>query len=623
MPPVAYPRVRAAKLYRAEARLLSSRRARLAVALLSLAFFLTSAHAAPAPAPPSAAATLPALAGKIAPKRVAAQTPAQKNKLAPKRAPKRTSTTALHQPPATRSPAPKTAVNPNSPAFKARSGATTALMTEGITTAVTPNLGYEPVQLGIFDENGMANQQRVNIPLSAQDLVGGAPALPRPEAIFPDPFGWNTWLRDRGIAIMLDNTDEYSGAITPPTKGLGLRQGSSDAGQYSLENDIDWEKLAGLTGFETHIVGVGRYGIPASRMFGDNINPSSEIYGGGGNVFFHLVYAYGEETLFGGRLNIAAGRMSMLSDFSSSPLYCTFMNNAFCGNLKTSTDNYARSSYPEANWAVRARGRPTNSTYLQIGVYFPETGIYTNSQQRTGFKFNGADISGVLTPIEAGWEPQFGKEHLQGHYKIGFAPDTSKHILGLYNPMTTPQVRVNPYHPDPATTPPGARHLLHGGWGAWVLVDQMLLRHHTKDTMEGGLIAFAGAYWDKDNIADRGELFDGGLIDTGFWPARPLDTVGVAFSYTGASNATRKAQRWQIAHGALPGPGQPYPSPGPLMWGSYGVQRWGATFEATYRIHVVPGIYFAPDFQYYFNPGMQRRLKDAAMLGFKSHVQLF
>ncbi|WP_241663679.1 carbohydrate porin [Oecophyllibacter saccharovorans] len=487
---------------------------------------------------------------------------------------------------------------------------------------------YDPVQYGIFDENGMALSQRVNLPLDQQNLISGAPPLPNPEAIFPN-MHWNKWLRDRGVAIMLDNTNEFAGAITSPRKGLGLKQGASNAGQYSLENDIDWERLAGLKGFETHIIGVGRYGIPASRMFGDNINPSSEIYGGGGNVFFHLVFFYGEETLFNGRLNIAAGRMSMLWDYSNSPIYCNFMNNAFCGNPKTSTDSYTRSSYPGTDWGIRVRGRPTNNIYIQVGAYFPDRGIYTTHENRTGFKFNGAEISGVQIPVEVGWEPQFGADRLQGHYKVGAAPDTSRHFLGVYNPPDARNnAKANMYTPDGFLVP-GTGRLRHFGWGIWALADQMILRHHTRDTMEGGLIAFAGAYWNNPSTSMRGKLYEVGLVDTGFWPSRPLDTVGVAFSYTGSDRYTRRAQAFQMAHGMSPPNGTPFwnnvgdTASGPLMWGSYGIQRWGSTLEAMYRIHVTRGVTFAPDFQYYFHPGMQRRLKDAAMLGFKSHIQLF
>ena len=495
-----------------------------------------------------------------------------------------------------------------------------------------PYSNYPSEEFGVFGENGRELLERVNIPLHEGDpLNNDGPPLPRPEAIL-QKMHWNEWLRERGVAIMLDNTNEFSGAITSPTKGLGLKQGSSNAGQYSLENDIDWNKLAGIRGFQTHIIGVGRYGIPASRMFGDNVNPSQEIYGGGGNVVFHLIHFYGEETLWGGRLNIAAGRMSTNTDFANSPIYCNFMNNAFCGNPKAVTDSYTRSSYPGSSWGARVRGRPTNSTYIQVGIYFPERGIYGVQENRTGFKFNGANISGVLTPIEVGWEPEFGKAKLPGHYKFGFAPDTSDHYLGVYNPpnrrnawqtrMTIPNC---PTCQGVGDEVPGTGIRRNFNWSLWFLADQMIMKHKTADTLEGGLVAFFDAYWNKADTAMRGKFYAFGLVDTGFWPARPLDTVGVSFSYTGSSRYTRDAQRFQIEHGMAPAPGSAYYQSGgaPLMWGSYGEQRWGGTFEVTYRIHVMRGVTFAPDFQYFFNPGMQRVLKDAAMLGFKSHIQLF
>ncbi|WP_249109668.1 carbohydrate porin [Parasaccharibacter sp. TMW 2.1891] len=495
-----------------------------------------------------------------------------------------------------------------------------------------PYSNYPTEEFGVFGENGRELLERVNIPLHEGDPTNNdGPPLPRPEALF-QKMRWNEWLRDRGVVVLLDNTNEFAGAITSPRKGLGLRQGSSNTGQYGFENDIDWYKLAGIPGFQTHVIGVGRYGIPASRMFGDNVNPSQEIYGGGGNVAFHLVYFYGEETLWGGRLNIAAGRMSMDSDFAISPIYCNFMNNAFCGNPKAVTDTYTRSSYPGSSWGARIRGRPTDSTYIQVGVYFPERGIYGVQQNRSGFKFNGGTISGVVTPIEVGWEPEFGKQQLPGHYKFGFSPDTSDHYLGVYSPpnrrnawrtrMTIPNC---PTCQGVGDEVPGTGIRRNFNWSMWFLADQMIMKNKTQDTPEGGLVAFFDAYWNKPATAMRGKLYAFGLVDTGFWPARPLDTVGVSFSYTGSSSYTRAAQRFQVDHGMAPEGATAYYASGgaPLLWGSYGVQRWGSTLEATYRIHVMRGVTFAPDFQYYFHPGMQRVLKDAAMLGFKSHIQLF
>ncbi|GBR50563.1 carbohydrate-selective porin B [Neokomagataea thailandica NBRC 106555] len=450
-------------------------------------------------------------------------------------------------------------------------------------------------------ENGEGPAQRVNAPLGQVAFSkGSVPPLPQPEALLPDPFGWNTYLRSHGVAIMLDNTNEFGGALTKPTPGYGLRQGSSNAGQYSLETDIDWERLAGITGFSTHAVAVGRYGIPASRMFGDLLmNPSSEIYGSGGNVVVHLVYFYGEETMWHGRLDVAAGRMPLLSDFSANPLYCNFMNNAFCGNPKASSDNTTHSSYPDAVWSARVRVRPTQATYIQTGVYFSQAGIYGVQQYRTGFKLNGADINGEAIPVEAGWEPSFKHGTLPGHYKVGYVWDTAEHNDNYYD-MNGNSFVLSGLSP----------RKIHGSWSAWALADQMVY-HHPGGTPNAGVTVLGGAYFNNEQTQTRAQWYGIGVLDRGFWKSRPLDAMGVNFAYVRASGRLSKTQALQLQYGE------------PLQNGAYGVQRFGMVLEAMYQIHVYRGITFAPDFQYFWNPGLQPNLRDAAMLGFKAHIQMF
>ena len=494
------------------------------------------------------------------------------------------------------------------PAIAAAEGATKA--PAPVTTVVQSKAGDKVTTVRVLapitvmdwpDQNSENPSVRVNTPLTIMSCdKEQVPPLPKPEALLTNPFGWNKWLRDRGIAIMMDNTNEYTGAITKPTPGYGLRQGSSNAGQYSLENDIDWEKLAGIRGFSTHAVVVGRYGIPASRMFGDNLNPSSEIYGAGGNVVVHLVYAYGEETLGNGHFDVAAGRIPFLNDFSANPLYCNFQNNAFCGNPKASSDNTTHSSYPDAVWAARIRVRPTKSTYIQTGVYFAQAGIYNNVQYRTGFKLNGADINGEAVPVEAGWEPLVGKDHLPGHYKVGYAIDNAPHKDNYYD------VNGNPYVISGL-----AQRTVNYSWAAWFLADQMVWRHHTPGNPDAGLVVLGGFYANSPRTQTRAQQYEIGFVDSGFWKARPLDGIGVNFTYVRVAGSVSDTQRLQLARGMS------------LMNGSYGIQNYGEVLEANYRIHVMRGVTFAPDFQYYFRPGGQAALHNAAMLGFKSHIQFF
>ncbi len=451
---------------------------------------------------------------------------------------------------------------------------------------------------------GTASAQTSLTPSENVSEQNKMPPLPKPEALLPGLFGLRPWLTDHGIAVLLDNRDEFSGIISGP------RQGATNSGQYSFETDIDWQRLAGLTGFSTHTVIVGRYGIPASRIFGDQINPSQEIYGAGGNTAAHLVYAFGEETLAGGRVDVAAGWMPLLNDFLASPLYCNYENNAFCGNPKESSNNFALSSYPDAGWAIRGRVRPIASVYIQSGIYFSQSNIYNYAENyRSGFTIDSSYINGEAFPIEAGWEPSFGSDHLPGHYKIGFVYDNNNHPSTYFDANGAPYALsgLSPKEVKGSTT-------------SYVLADQMLMRNGPGQT--DGLIALGGFVHNDPNVLNEENQFEAGLIDTGFWKARPLDTVAIGFDYQTISGGSTKTEELEEELGTLPAP-PPGEVPSYKPYTVTGLQSHAFVIEANYQIHVFRGVTFAPDFQYFIRPNAQTNLPDAAILGFWSHVELF
>ncbi len=448
---------------------------------------------------------------------------------------------------------------------------------------------------------------RVDTPLPAHSgYTTSVPPFAQPEALFPHGFGMTDWLRKRGIAFLLDNTNEFAGAITPPTKSYPnsqhfarYKQGASNAGQYAASVNVNWEQLIGLRGFSTHSIIVGRYGTTANRMFGDWLNHASEDYGGGGNVVVHLVMAYGEETLLGGRLSIAAGRMSEMSDFQNSPLFCNFQNGSICGRPKAATDSSFTSGYPAAVWGGRIRGRPSRFLYMELGLYAGENGIYKNEQHRTGFKFNGGNINGFRLPYEMGWEPIFGKNH-PGHYKIGGV------LMTAPNPDNYYDVNGQPY----ALTHRRA-DLHHDGYGAWFMADQHLLTHY-KDSKRG-ITALWGFLYNDKRIALREWEAYGGIIDRGLIRSRPFDTLGIAFTYEKIAPGVQATETMMLDNAQY----------NRLPNHATGVQRHAAVLEVNYAIHVWRGVIFQPLLEYFFRPNGQGNLRDAALLGFKSHVEIF
>lgn len=454
---------------------------------------------------------------------------------------------------------------------------------------------------------GNEPSKRVDTPLPEHDgYTTSVPPFSRPEAVFPHGFGMTDWLRKRGIAMLVDNTNEFAGAVTPPTKSYPnsqhfarYKQGASNAGQYAVSLNINWERLVGLRGFATHAITVGRYGTTANRMFGDWLNHASEDYGGGGNVVVHLVMAYGEETLMGGRLIIAAGRMPEMTDFQNSPLFCNFQNGSMCGRPKAATDSAFTSGYPAAVWAGRVRVRPARFFYLQTGLYAGENGIYQNKQHRTGFKFNGGNINGFRLPFEMGWEPIFGKNH-PGHYKIGGvlmtapSPDNYYDSEGLPYALTGRSPRTH-----------------HDGFGAWFMADQHIMNHyHDK---KRGITLLSGFLYNDKRIALREWQVYGALIDRGIFRSRPFDTFGVSFTYEKIAPGVQATEGMLINAGKF----------SKLPNHATGVQRHASVFEINYAIHVSRGIIFQPLLEYFIRPNGQGSLHNAALLGFKSHIEIF
>ncbi len=422
----------------------------------------------------------------------------------------------------------------------------------------------------------------------------GAPPLPAPEALVPQV---NTELSKYGLAVLLDDTDEFEGIISGP------RTGAANAGQYGLELDVDGEKLAGIRGLTAHVVTVGRYGIPASPMFGDNIAPSQEIYGAGGNVANHLVFAYLEETLANGRVDVQAGRIPVQNDYNSSPLFCNFENNAFCGNPKIFGDNNQISSYPDASWAINLRVRPIAPVYIQTGIYFGGTNIYNYAENyRSGYTIDSSYIAGETFPVEAGYEPEFGPNHLPGHYKVGFEYDNVNHDDVF----------------DPNFLVTGVHSIRKGSTTEWAQADQMVMRNGPGATE--GVIAFANYTHNDPNVNGEEHEFNVAVLDRGFWRFRPQDAIDLGFSYIELAGQTTKQEELEQEMGILPAPP---PGNVPSQEGVTGIQTHAEYLELNYQIHVYRGITLAPDFQYFFRPNGQGNLPDAALVGFKSHVELF
>jgi porin len=355
--------------------------------------------------------------------------------------------------------------------------------------------------------------------------------------------------------------------------------------------------LAGITGLSTHVIIVNRSGSNDSRLFGDNLLPVQEIYGSGGNAALHLVSAYAQQTLYGGKLNLSVGRMNVENDFASSPLYCNFMNNALCGDPKALPGgDIGHSAFLDAVWAAHIRARPIKEFFVETGVYEVNQGLYSNANFRSGFKFDGSQDSGVQ-PVEIAYEPLLGSAKLPGHYKVGFGYDTSSTFKAFSTALTAAS--------GGSSGSPISRHT--GNAQSWVLFDQMLLRQGPGD--QDGVIALGGVAHNDPTRSAYAEQYFAGVLDRGFWPARPQDALGILFTFNTVSRVLVRVQSQEAALGL------------PLSNAASFPETHEMVLEVNYDIHITQGVNLQPEFQYVFRPDAQSNIHDAAVFGFKGHVE--
>jgi len=299
-------------------------------------------------------------------------------------------------------------------------------------------------------------------------------------------------LYNHGVTITLNYTGE---AAANPSGGI--RQGADYAGQVYLGADFDMAKIAGLTGTTIHFAMTQRHG---SNLAADDIGNNTSVQEVYGTQNTHLAVLTVEQLLLNGRLDITAGRTVANIAFLNSPLYCDFQSNSACGNptfiFKDSNFTY----FPASSWGGDARFLFTPTTYIHSGIY--EVSPVDKTSTALGYNFSGEGDTGVVVPTELGYTTA------QNLYAIGGWYDDSEYS-------------------DPLNDVQGQDALLAG---------QPDTRHHdrsglflrfTQDLNTTGLAVFGVFMTKLTGNVNENQFYELGAVQTGTFPGRPDDTVGL------------------------------------------------------------------------------------------------
>lgn len=311
----------------------------------------------------------------------------------------------------------------------------------------------------------------------------------------------------------------------------------------------------------------------------------TEVWSIHGPAAARLADLYLEKSFLNNRININLGRIALTHTYSTSVLLCTFMT--MCSAPMAIREPAGWSVYPKTSWGGTFRIRPTRDLILRTGIYR----IGPKPVDNTGWAWGSEPYTGVQTPVELTWEPFWDAQKLPGHYKIGYAHDTSPYadLIGTVPPEFAASVHKRKERPRDSF---------------YVEMDQMVYRSHGQHQMAGGYILAGFVHNTPSNSTFSNEFYAGASL-LGIIPGRPFDRLGVMYSYYQLSLRTTYGERLRQMAG--------------ISMGDYvnAPQTHSAVLEAYYGIPVMPGLVITPEFEYMMRPGETSVIPNAILTGLK------
>ncbi len=458
-------------------------------------------------------------------------------------------------------------------------------------TAPSPN----PARKGRGEQYVAPRLKLAILAAGAAIILGGSAAhaqtAPAPAPLANDPLlgpavRLGRDLLDAGILPRLRYIDAF--AANPVG---GLKQGADNSGVVIFGADMDLGRIAGIPGGLIHASFAQLYGHELST---DNIGSRTKVQ----SYYypykqFELSELTYEQSLFGDKLNLLAGRANATGEFARDTFGCRFENVADCP-LELTQLVGGFPGFPYVNWGGRVRVRPTPNLYIKAGAYE----IEPNRNKNSGFAWDATSASGFVMPVEIGYGTTFADDDHPRNFKAGMWYNSAPYNDPLLNTKHTSRALFG----GAPLTHPGGRT------GGYLLADQMVWRHDNGSQRGVTVFGAAAAPFDpSEAFAFQGVL---GAVWTGAFDARPADQIGVLANFIQLS---RKENQY------LDGLLRKAHSPGFIPQSGY-------VFEVNYGYRIVPGVTLQPTLQYLVNPDDISRTstkvapRDAFVVGVKFSV---
>lgn len=369
-------------------------------------------------------------------------------------------------------------------------------------------------------------------------------------------------LSDKGVDLAVI----YIGELNSNLSG-GVQRASTYLGNLDLRLSLNGEKLAHLKGASMFLYLLGDHGGHPSENIGDaQVTSSIETAADA----FKVYEIWFQQLFYDDRFSLLFGLHDLNSEFYVTETSGLFFNSSFGIGMELSqTGVNGPSIFPTTAPALRVRVEPSKSLYLQLGLFNAQAGDPENPRG-TQISLNAED--GLLMISEIAY--------LRGKEDTQELP--AKYGIGVWAYTHTFDHQNNLIGTDPSDPSVGVpvQQISHG---AYFLADQ---------GVSEGLSLFFRYGVASSEVNRFSSALGAGLVYTGLIPGRDKDRLGLAFARAENGGEYRAAQE------------------------AAGLATTDAesTFEAIYRIELIPGVALLPDFQYVMSPNTDPTLEDAKVL---------
>ena len=411
----------------------------------------------------------------------------------------------------------------------------------------------------------------LEIPLEPSDPL---PASGTPDGYLVNlrPYGAPTGaaLADHGIYLVARDLSEEIGAVDG-----GIKRGAFFEGYSSAGVNLDLQRIAGLHDGAIHFLLSDLQGQPFASYTGSAYANNRVFASTQALRVNELSYQQG---LLGGDANIRVGRVPAYTQFDGSDLYCTFITD-LCRTPAAYTFDRGSPAYLASSWAGVAEARLTRRIYLHAGVYENEPVL----ADRNHGGFPGPDwglnyANGATIPAQLGYRTTTVNDRYPRAYDVGGFVNTGRYA-------------------DPFFNTAGRNQTLFGGKNRMDLQSGIVYVQgqqtvYRPDRSDRGITLFGGADWAAAGQPNIERMVFGGVYWRGPFAARPVDTVGVAISYTAVNS--RITERIDSVLSKAGG-GQ--------------ASRSEVSYQANYRFAVAPGFEIKPFAEFISHPDQEASAK--------------